>query len=116
MADNDTPQQDRTEQPSAKRLDDARTRGEVPRSRELALKVPREALLDAGHMQRALLEGLSGGMRLVLPIATVTIVAAFAGSMALGGWSFSTEALTPKFSRLNPIAGFGRLLSMNGLV
>ena len=37
MADNDTPQHDRTEQPSAKRLDDARTRGEVPRSRELAM-------------------------------------------------------------------------------
>jgi flagellar biosynthetic protein FlhB len=146
MAENDTPQHDRTEQPSTKRLDDARTRGEVPRSRELAmtavvlagatallggsgyfaegleglfelgLKVPREALFDAGHMQRALLDGLRGGMRLLLPIATVTIVAAIVGSIALGGWSFSTEALTPNFSRLNPIAGFGRLLSMNGLV
>jgi flagellar biosynthetic protein FlhB len=146
MAENDTPQQDRTEQPSAKRLDDARTRGELPRSRELAmtavvlagatallggsgyfaegleglfelgLRVPREALFDEGHMQRALLDGLSGGMRLLLPIATVTIIAAVVGSIALGGWSFSTEALTPKFSRLNPIAGFGRLLSMNGLV
>ena len=37
MAENDTPQHDRTEQPSTKRLDDARARGEVPRSRELAM-------------------------------------------------------------------------------
>ena len=37
MAENDTPQHDRTEQPSSKRLDDARVRGEVPRSRELAM-------------------------------------------------------------------------------
>jgi flagellar biosynthetic protein FlhB len=146
MADNDTPQHDRTEQPSAKRLDDARSRGEVPRSRELAmtavvlagagvllggggyfaegleglfevgLKVPREALLDAQLLPRALFDGLLGGIQLLLPIAGATIAAAIAGSIALGGWSFSTTALTPNFSRLNPIAGLGRIASMNGLV
>lgn len=146
MADNDTPQHDRTEQPSAKRLDDARERGEVPRSRELAmtavviagaavllgggsyfadglvglfevgLKVPREALFDAAVLPRALFEGLIGGIRLLLPVAAATIAAAIAGSIALGGWSFSTTALTPNFSRLNPIAGFGRIASVNGLV
>jgi flagellar biosynthetic protein FlhB len=39
MADNDTPQDDRTEQPSEKRLADARRRGRVPRSRELGTTV-----------------------------------------------------------------------------
>ena len=146
MAENDTPQHDRTEQPSAKRLDDARARGEVPRSRELAmtavviagagvllgggryfadglealfelgLKVPREALLDAQLLPRALFEGLRGGIWLLLPIAAATIAAAIAGSIALGGWSFSTTALTPNFSRLNPLTGFGRIASVNGLV
>jgi flagellar biosynthesis protein FlhB len=146
MAENDTPQQDRTEQPSTKRLDDARERGEVPRSRELAmtavvlagaavllgggsyfaeglaglfelgLKVPREALFDAERLPNALFEGLLGGMQLLLPVAAATIVAAIVGSIALGGWSFSTTALTPNFSRLNPITGFGRIVSMNGLV
>jgi flagellar biosynthetic protein FlhB len=146
MADNDTPQQDRTEQPSTKRLDDARARGELPRSRELAmttvvlagagmllggggyfaeglealfevgLKVPREALLDAQLLPRALFDGLVDGLQVLLPIAAATSVAAIAGSIALGGWSFSTTALTPNFSRLNPIAGFGRIASVNGLV
>jgi flagellar biosynthetic protein FlhB len=146
MADNDTPQQDRTEQPSTKRLDDARARGELPRSRELAmttvvlagagvllggagyfaeglealfevgLKVPREALLDAQLLPRALFDGLVDGLQVLLPIAAATSVAAIAGSIALGGWSFSTTALTPNFSRLNPIAGFGRIASINGLV
>jgi len=146
MAENDTPQHDRTEQPSAKRLDDARARGEVPRSRELAmtavviagaaallgggsyfrqglerlfelgLEVPREALFDAALLPRALFEGLLGGMRLLLPIAAATVGAAVLGSVALGGWSFSTTALTPNFSRLNPIAGFGRIASVTGLV
>jgi flagellar biosynthetic protein FlhB len=83
---------------------------------ELGLRVPREALFDAALLPRALLDGLASGIRLLLPIGAATIVAAIAGSIALGGWSFSTAALTPNFSRLNPIAGLGRLLSMNGLV
>jgi flagellar biosynthetic protein FlhB len=146
MAENDTPQHDRTEQPSAKRLEDARSRGEVPRSRELAmtavviagaavllgggsyfaeglerlfelgLTVPREALFDAERLPRALLAGLDAGIRLLLPIAAATIVAAILGSIALGGWSFSTTALTPNFSRLNPLTGLGRIASVNGLV
>lgn len=146
MAENDTPQHDRTEQPSAKRLEDARKRGEVPRSRELAmtavviagaaallgggryfadgfeavfelgLRVPREALFDPTLLPHALMQGLAGGLRILLPIAAVTIGAAVLGSIALGGWSFSGTALTPNLSRLNPIAGFGRIASLNGLV
>jgi flagellar biosynthetic protein FlhB len=145
MADNDTPQHDRTEQPSAKRLDDARERGEVPRSRELAmtavvigaaavllgggsyfaegleglfekgLAVPREALFDATSLPDTLLEALFAVIRLLLPIAAATIAAALLGSLALGGWSFSGTALTPNFSRMNPISGFGRIASFNGL-
>jgi len=33
----------------------------------------------------------------------------------LGGWLFSIGAAMPRFSRLNPIAGFGRILSWNGV-
>src|SRR5690606_28414379 len=99
MAENDTPQHDRTEQPSAKRLDDARARGQVPRSRELTmtavvivgavvllagrqhfaagseglftlgLKLPREALFDAASLPMALSEGLAAGLSLLLPLA-----------------------------------------------
>ncbi len=146
MADNETSKQDRTEQPSAKRLEDARERGQVPRSRELAmtavvlagavallagrdyfargsarllklgLQLPRDMLFDGGALPRALQSGLVAGLEVLLPLAVVTIVAAFAGAVALGGWAFSGEALTPKFSKLNPIAGFGRILSWNGIV
>ena len=109
MAENDTPQHDRTEQPSTKRLDDARARGEVPRSRELAMMAvvlarrrgaarrrqpisPKACRLCSSSgsryrarrcstpssLPRALLEGLRGGIRLLLPIAAATIVAAVA--------------------------------------
>jgi flagellar biosynthetic protein FlhB len=146
MADNDVEQHDRTEQPSAKRLQDAHARGEVPRSRELAmtavviagasvllgsgsflveglealfevgLAVPREALLDPDGLGRALLEGLAAGLKLLAPIALATILAAVGGTIALGGWSFSTEALMPKFARLNPVTGLGRIASWHGVV
>jgi flagellar biosynthetic protein FlhB len=146
MAENDTPQHDRTEQPSSKRLDDARARGQVPRSRELAmtvvviagavvllaarshlaegfaglfeagLKVPRDAMFDAAALPQALLAGGAVGLQLVLPVALETIVAAVVGTIALGGWSFSAEAMAPNLGKLNPIAGFGRIMSWNGLV
>jgi flagellar biosynthetic protein FlhB len=146
MADNDVEQHDRTEQPSSKRLDDARARGEVPRSRELAmtavviagasvllgsggylvegleslfelgLTVPREALLDPNGLGRALFDGFAAGLTVLAPIALATILAAVGGTIALGGWSFSTEALAPKFSRLNPVTGLGRIASWHGIV
>jgi len=36
--------------------------------------------------------------------------------MTLSGWNFSTEALMPQFSRLNPIAGFGRMFAMTSWI
>lgn len=146
MAENDTPQHDRTEQPTQKRLDDARARGQVPRSRELAmtgvvltgaatllgggsyfaegltalfeigLTLPREALFEAQLLPRALGEGLASGIRVVLPLAAATAAAAVLGSVALGGWAFSGDALAPNFGRMNPIAGLKRIASLNGLV
>jgi len=38
-----------------------------------------------------------------------------AGSpLALGGWLLSTQVLSPKFSRLNPISGLGKIFSIQG--
>jgi flagellar biosynthesis protein FlhB len=146
MADNDTPQHDRTEQPSAKRLEDARARGQVPRSRELGMTAvvlvgavalligrshfasglaalveggltrSRTVLLDPESLPLALGQGLFAGLNVVLPIALATLVAAVLGTIALGGWAFSGEALSFDFSRLNPVRGLGRIFSWNGLV
>jgi flagellar biosynthetic protein FlhB len=146
MADNETHDHDRTEQPSAKRLDDARARGQVPRSRELAatavviagalalllgrdyyaanlarlfevgLSLPRAALFDPGVLPGLLMSNLVIGLQLLMPVAVATIGAAVLGTIALGGWAFSTEALVPDFSRLNPGTGLKRLLSVSGLI
>ena len=146
MAENDTPQHDRTEQASAKRLEDARARGEVPRSRELAmtavvmagagvllggrsyfadgfsrlfklgLDLPRELLFDVDALPQAVLAGGAAGLQLLLPVALATIVAAVVGTIALGGWSFSGQALMPNFGKLNPVAGLGRIMSWTGCI
>jgi len=43
-------------------------------------------------------------------------IASIAGSIALGGWLLSAKAVAPKFSRLNPIKGLGRMFSLKSLV
>src|SRR5690606_299429 len=43
------------------------------------------------------------------------LLAAFAGPAIFGGWAFSTEPLTVKLERLDPIAGLKRVLGWNGL-
>jgi flagellar biosynthesis protein FlhB len=145
MADNDTPQTDRTEQPSSKRLDDARREGQVPRSRELSmmavtlggaavlwvgqpyfsdgmqtllsggLQLSRATLLDPASMAELLGSSVFVGLKVLAPLFLACLIASVAGSVALGGFSFSFEALMPKFEKLNPVTGLTRLFGWNGL-
>jgi flagellar biosynthetic protein FlhB len=136
--------QERSEQASAKRRQDARERGQVPRSREanmaavllgggIALLLARERFggalaglmrkgltIDAGaldrpeYMSHAL---ASAGIDMLVAFAPLMIalaLAAVAGALAVGGWVFSTEPFTPQWSRLNPVQGFGRLFGLQG--
>ncbi|MEI7035953.1 flagellar biosynthesis protein FlhB [Fulvimonas yonginensis] len=144
MAGNDD--QERTEQPSEKRLREAREKGDVPRSRDLSgalvvmagvaallsgstramaharaiyhlgLDYPREALFSDALPARALGLALREALLLFAPVALATLLATFAAPMLLGGIRFSGQALQPKFDRLDPVAGLGRLFSMRGLV
>jgi flagellar biosynthetic protein FlhB len=145
MADTDTADHDRTEAPSAKRLEDARRHGQLARSRELSmtavtlagaavlwggqsyfsegmralmargLDLPRATLLDPGSMAKLLADGVYTGLRLIGPLWIAVLVASVAGAIALGGFAFSLESLLPKFERLDPIAGFKRVFGWHGL-
>jgi flagellar biosynthesis protein FlhB len=145
MAENDTPQQDRTEQPSTKRLDDARQKGQVPRSRELSmvavtlggasvlwvgqpyffegtqalmsggLQLSRATLLDPGSMTQLFGDGVAAGLQICAPLFIACLIACVLGSVALGGFSFNFESLLPKFSKLNPITGFKRVFGWQGM-
>ena len=142
----ETSQQDKTERASPKRRREARERGQIPRSRELATAavvlggavlllglgpevargaqdLMREALsFDATRLQDA--GGLPGhfgtlllrALLLVVPLLGGLLLLAVGGTLLVGGWNFSTQAATPDFSRLNPVSGLGRIFSSNGLV
>jgi flagellar biosynthesis protein FlhB len=142
----ETESHDRTEQPTQKRLDDARNEGRIPRSRDLTaaavmitagiglkmagasvgtqlgqmmkagLSIPREKLMD-----ERLLAGAFGDLALmalyaVAPVLLLTLIAAVGAPMVLGGWSFSTQAMSPDFSRLNPASGVARMVSVRSWV
>jgi flagellar biosynthetic protein FlhB len=134
----------RTEAPTPKRLQDARERGEVPRSRELTgaavMLAGSTALLMLGGdlagrlgavMRGALtadvLHGdapqptellgqalLDTGIALAPFLGAVTL-AAVAAPALLGGWVVSGKALVPNAGRLNPLAGLGRMFGTTGL-
>src|ERR1700722_6783861 len=137
---------ERTESPTQKRLDDARAKGQVPRSRDLSaaaivltggvgllslgslmggqlLTLMRDGLsihaseaLDSGWMvMRFEHAALAAGMS-AAPLLGLLLAAAVLTPLAIGGWTFSSEALVPNFERLNPVEGFGRILSIRGLI
>ncbi len=137
--------QERTEAATPRRLDEARERGQVPRSRELntlvvTLTGATSLLVYSGQFVASLGDTMRRGFTLTheqihdphwlgrmlselsltvlvdfAPIIILLVVAALAAPMALGGWSFSTEALSFKFERVNPLAGLKRIFSMQGL-
>ncbi len=138
--------QERTERPTPKRLQDARRKGQIPRSRELntALMLTASALVLyhfgpalgqglVGYMERALdlgpadladpaamlrrmREATMDMLLLFAPFILVVVGTALAGPALLGGWGLSAEPLAPKLERLNPIKGLGRIFSVRGLV
>jgi len=129
-----------------RRLEQARERGQVARSRELStaaialaaaiglstlgpdlfarcaelvrggLSLDRAAAFDAGRMTRTLASLTHGSMIAILPILALTLVATLAAPMLLSGWMFSGKALAPDFARLDPLRGLKNLLSGHSLV
>lgn len=138
--------EDRTESPTSKRLADARKRGDVPRSRELAnvavlgssvigLMVlgPRVAGSAMGWMRGALafdpalvdhqdrllphaMVLLASLVLPLLPLVGIALAACFISPAIMSGLRFSGQALQPNFSRLNPAAGLARMYSREGRV
>ena len=131
--------EDRTEQPTEKRLREAREKGDAPRSRELAnvavLGCVAIALLVFGpHIGAAAQDWLRAALTidpaiigrndrllphtghlllsLMLPVVPVLLVALGASLLApilMGGLRFATQSLKVDFSRMSPKAGLARM-------
>lgn len=142
----DAPDRDqKTEAPTAKRLRDSAKKGDVLVSRELATALVMLggagwlAFFGPGWvsaMRELLRQGLTIGARDVSgfdpaqralgllghaawPVATlfgITLLAAVAAPAMLGSLGFRPDAFAPKASKLDPLAGFGRIFGTQGLV
>jgi flagellar biosynthetic protein FlhB len=138
-------QEDRTEAPTEKRLREAREKGNVPRSRELAnvavlgcavlaLKASaghigassRDWMRGALHYDRALLDapdqllphaaGLLGALAMpMLPMILAALAACVIAPAIMGSLRFAGQALQPDFSRLNPMSGIARMWGKESL-
>src|SRR4029079_4477343 len=51
-----------------------------------------------------------------LPFVGILLAAALGANLAQVGFLFSAGTLTPDFNRTDPLSGFGRLISIRGLV
>ena len=146
MAEQQDTGQERTEEPTPRRLEQARDKGQVPRSRELTtmavlltgavgllllgsllleqltaltatgFEFERAAVFDSHAMQNQLQERLISAVIILLPFFGVVMVVALLAPLALGGWSFNISTLAPKPEKLNPIKGLGRLFGPQGLM
>ncbi|MDH5408017.1 MAG: flagellar biosynthesis protein FlhB [Gammaproteobacteria bacterium] len=139
--------QERTEQATPRRLQQARERGQIPNSRELNttlmllisggalwfigpyvafgmaeivstnLNVSRENIFDPTAMPELFKEAMLDALGLLVPFFVVVTVAAIAGPLSLGGgFNFSTEAISFKWEKLDPIKGLKRVFALRGLV
>jgi flagellar biosynthetic protein FlhB len=144
MADSDSGE--KTEEPTAKKISDARKKGQIARSKDLGtmfvlvgsavammlvggmlaeslsiimtrtFTLTRDEVMDI-HALYNVLRGTVG--HLVTPLVWIFFIimfAAFVGNTMLGGMSFSAEAMAPKLSKMSPLAGFKRMFGIKALV
>jgi flagellar biosynthetic protein FlhB len=138
--------QERTEEPTPKRLREAKEKGQVARSRELntvmvllagafggvmlgqnmisslerlmvhGLTFERATAFDSYLLPGILMQFMLDALWLIAPLILLLLVAAFVGPLSLGGWSFSGESIKFNPEKLDPIKGLGRVFSLKGLM
>ncbi|EGU37116.1 flagellar biosynthesis protein FlhB [Vibrio sp. N418] len=138
--------QERTEDATPKRLQQAREKGQVARSKELAsvsvlvigsvalmwfgeglaralfnvmgrlFNLSREEIFDLDKLFDIVLGSMGGLLFPLLLILFVLFIAALVGAAGIGGVSFSVEAAMPKASKMNPLSGLKRMVGMQSWV
>jgi flagellar biosynthetic protein FlhB len=80
------------------------------------LTLTREQALNPQQIVPMLASAAWDAVMVSAPIFGLIMLAAIIAPLALGGWSFSTEALMPQFNRLNPMSGVKRMFSHQAVV
>jgi len=138
--------QERTEEPTPKRQADSKKKGQIARSRDfntmaivalaaacllimggkftdelselmiLGLSPSRAQIFDPIQMADLFLESVLQALIIISPFLIIMFLASLLAPILVGGWAFSWESLTPKFSKLNPISGIKKMFSAKSLM
>jgi len=137
---------EKTEEPTAKKLEDARKKGQLARSKELAtallllfsavaliavgkaianamygitqrsFTLSRDETYDTKHMFQLLEISVTESAWPLVIFMVIAMIGGIYGSIALGGYNFSWGSAAPKGNRLSPIQGFKRMFGTDALV
>ncbi len=138
--------QERTEQATPKRVNEARDKGQISRSKELStmailmssallflfmgqqmsmslqnlmrnnFSIDRKNIFDDFFVFNAVVDSGRDVLIDFSPFLMMLFVIAFFAPMMVGGWLFSPKAISFKWDKLNPISGMKRLFSANSLM
>jgi len=144
MAENSGAEQ--TEEPTARKLRNARDEGQVARSTELpaaavtigailamfmmggfwmknmaeifasGFKFDRKTIDNPDLMVTTFAHQLGESFLLIVPILLVTVILAVLSSGATGGYLFSLKGIMPKFSKLSVFSGFKRMFGAHAAI
>ncbi|MCM2971634.1 flagellar biosynthesis protein FlhB [Larsenimonas suaedae] len=142
----DDSDQEKTEDPTPRRLEKAREDGQVARSRELStfmmllagvasfwimsgylgdymtdvmsigFDFGREEAFDTSRLFIHIAMVLEAAVLGVAPLMVVLTIMAIIAPALLGGWLFATKSLTPDLKKLDPIKGIKRIFSTQALI
>jgi len=138
--------QERTEEATPKRKQDARKKGDIPRSKDLTtMMMLMAAAVSIMTLGPGMVNGITGVMKSfflraadthiaarelpaifltaidhivlsMLPFVIVMVLVAIVSPMLMSGWNFSIEAIKFKGDKLNPISGIKRVFGVNGVI
>lgn len=137
---------EKTEEPSGRRIEQAREQGQVPHSRELGtflvlivagsafwmmggwfsqrvmaivrkgFSVEPKFMHEPAQMLPRLADISSDALLVFSPLLALLLLAAVLPPFFLNAWVFAPKALVPDINRMNPLTGFGRMFSWNSLM
>jgi flagellar biosynthesis protein FlhB len=137
---------EKTEEPTGRRLEQAREKGQVPHSRELgtflvlitagaafwmmgswfmqrsmavarkAFSIESQYMHEPAMMLPRLFDVAVDALIVFSPLLALLVLVSILPPFFLNAWVFSAKALVPDLSRMNPLTGLGRMFSWNSLM
>jgi flagellar biosynthetic protein FlhB len=137
---------EKTEEPTSKKLDDARKKGQIARSKELSTTLvlifsafallaightiasamyaitersfvlSRDETFDTKHMFQILETAVMESAWPLVSFMLIAMAGGIYGSIAMGGYNFTWSSAAPKANRLSPMQGFKRMMGVEALV